>query len=150
MSEKIWKIIKANLLDTRLVSVGFLLLTVVILDFLFLHLIIPELDTLEHFLFGFVLSEFANNTANSMALEELLTRKLGQKDSQRVNLLIRLLGFLLIGGLLWEASERFVFPLFGSTPGSFFSFPITLTNIDGTIDVTVGAVGCFMAWYLAK
>ncbi len=115
-----------------------------------MHLIIPELDTLEHFLFGFVLSEFANNTASSMALEELLTRKLGQKDSQRVNLLIRLLGFLLIGGLLWEASERFVFPLFGSTPGSFFSFPITLTNIDGTIDVTVGAVGCFMAWYLEK
>ncbi|MFB0523814.1 MAG: hypothetical protein ACETV1_08690 [Candidatus Bathyarchaeia archaeon] len=150
MSEKIWKIIKANLLDTRLVSVGFLLLAVVFLDLLFLHVIIPELDTLEHLLFGFVLSEFANNTASSMALEELLTRKLGQKDSQRVNLLIRLLGFLLIGGLLWEASERFVFPLFGSTPGSFFSFPITPTNIDGTIDVTVGAVGCFMAWYLAK
>ena len=113
MSEKIWKIIKANLLDTRLVSVGFLLLAVVILDFLFLHLIIPELDTLEHFLFGFVLSEFANNTASSLALEELLTRKLGQKDSQRVNLLIRLLGFLFIGGLLWEASERFFFPLLG-------------------------------------
>lgn len=150
MSEKIWKIIKANLLDTRLVSVGFLLLAVVILDFLFLHLIIPELDTLEHFLFGFVLSEFANNTASSLALDELLTRKLGQKDSQRVNLLIRLLGFLLIGGLLWEGSERFFFPLFGSTPESFFSFPITLSNIDGTIDVTVGAVGCFMAWYLAK
>lgn len=150
MSEKIWKIIKANLLDTRLVSVGFLLLAVVFLDFLFLHVIIPELDTLEHLLFGFVLSEFANNTASSLALEELLTRKLGQKDSQRVNLLIRLLGFLLIGGLLWEGSERFVFPLFGSTPEPFFSFPITPTNIDGTIDVTVGAVGCFMAWYLAK
>jgi hypothetical protein len=138
------------LLDTRLVSVGFLLLAVVFLDSLFLHLIIPELDTLEHFLFGFVLSEFANNTANSLALDELLTRKLEQKDSQRVNLLIRLLGFLFIGGLLWEASERFVFPLFGSTPEPFFSFPITLTNIDGTIDVTVGAMGCFMAWYLAK
>jgi hypothetical protein len=150
MSEKIWKIIKANLLDTRLVSAGFLLLAVVFLDFLFLHRIIPELDTLEHFLFGFVLSELANNTANSLALEELLTRKLGQKDPQRVNLLIRLLGFLLIGGLLWEASERFLFPLFGSRPEPFFTFPITLTNIDGTIDVTVGAIGCFVAWYLAN
>ena len=150
MSEKIWKIIKANLLDTRLVSVGFLLLAVVFLDFLFLHVIIPELDTLEHLLFGFVLSEFAYNTASSLALEELLTRKLGQKDSQRVNLLIRLLGFLFIGGLLWEASERFLFPLFGSRPEPFFSFPITLNNIDGMIDVTVGAIGCFVAWYLAN
>jgi hypothetical protein len=150
MSEKIGKIIKANLLDTRLVSAGFLLLAVVFLDFLFLHSIIPELDTLEHFLFGFVLSEFTNNTANSLTLDELLTRKLRQKDSQQVNLLIRLMGFLFIGGLLWEASERFVFPLFGSTPEPFFTFPITLTNMDGIIDVTVGVVGCFTAWYLAK
>jgi len=96
------------------------------------------------------LSELASNTANSLALEELLTRKLGQKDSQRVNLLIRLLGFLFIGGLLWEASERFLFPLFGSRPEPFFSFPITLNNIDGMIDVTVGAIGCFVAWYLAN
>lgn len=150
MTEKIWEIVKAVLLDRRLVSAGFLLLAVLFLDFLFLHPIIPELDTLEHFLFGFVLSEFASKTANSMALDELLTRKLGQKDSRRVDLLIRLLGFLLIGGLLWEASERFVFPLFGSTPEPFFSFPITLTNIDGTIDVTVGVVGCIVAWYLEK
>lgn len=150
MTEKIWEIVKAVLLDRRLVSAGFLLLVVLFLDFLFLHPIIPELDTLEHFLFGFVLSEFASKTANSMALDEFLTRKLGQKDSRRVDLLIRLLGFLLIGGLLWEASERFVFPLFGSTPEPFFSFPITLTNIDGTIDVTVGVVGCIVAWYLEK
>jgi hypothetical protein len=60
------------------------------------------------------------------------------------------LGFLLIGGILWELSERLVFPLFGATPDPFFSLPITLTNIDGTIDVTVGALGCFVAWYLAK
>ena len=150
MSEKIWKIVRAILLDRRLVSVGFLLLAVVFLDFLFLHPIVPELDILEHFLFGFVLSEFASNTANSMAMDELLARKLGQKDPRRGDLLIRLLGFLLVGGLLWESMERFVFPLFGSTPNPFFSFPITLTNIDGTIDVTVGAIGCLVAWYLAK
>lgn len=150
MSEKIWKVAKAILLDRRLVSAGFLLLAVVFLDFLFLRHIVPELDTLEHFLFGFVLSEFASKTANSMALDELLTRKLGQKDPRPVDLLIRLLGFLLVGGLLWESMERFVFPLFGSTPDPFFSFPITLANIDGTIDVTVGVLGCFVAWYLAK
>ena len=145
-----WKIVRAILLDRRLVSAGFLLLAVVFLDSLFLHPIVPELDTLEHFLFGFVLSEFVSKTASSMALNELLTRKLGQKDSRQVDFLIRLSGFLLIGGVLWEASERFIFPLFGSPPDPFFSFPITLTNIDGTIDVTVGAIGCFVAWYLAR
>lgn len=150
MSEKIWKTVKAILLDKSLVSAGFSLLALVFLDFLFLHPIIPELDIPEHFLFGFVLSEFVSKTANSMALDELLTRKLGQRDSRRVDLLLRLLGFLLIGGVLWELSERFVFPLFGSTPDPFFSFPITLTNVDGTIDVMVGAVGCVVAWYLKK
>lgn len=147
MSEKIYKIVKAILQDRRLVSAGFLLLAIDLLDLLFLHPIIPELDTLEHFLFGFVLSELASNTANSMAMDELLARKLGRKDQRQVDLLIRLLGFLLIGGLVWEASELFVSPLFGSTPDPFFSFPITLTNIDGTIDVTVGVLGCFLAWY---
>lgn len=147
MSEKIWKIVKAILQDRRLVSAGFLLLAIVFLDSLFLDPIIPEIDKLEHFLFGFVLSEFASNTANSTALDELLARKLGRKAPRHVDLLIRLLGFLLIGGLVWEASELLVFPLFGSTPDPFFSFPITLTNIDGAMDVTVGVLGCFVAWY---
>lgn len=150
MREKIWKIVRAILLDKRLISAGFLLLAVIFLDSLLLHPIVPELDTLEHFLFGFVLSQFANRTANLMGLDEWLTRKLGQKDSRRVDLLTRLMGFLLIGGLLWEGSERFVFPVFGLMPEPFFSFPITLTNIDGTIDVTVGVVGCILAWYLEK
>ena len=145
------KLVRAILLDKGLVSVGVLLLVVVFLDSLFLHSIVPELDTFEHFLFGFVLSEMASKTAKSMALDEFLGKKFGQKNPQRVDLLIRLLGFLLVGGLLWELSERFVFPpLFGSTPYPFFTFPITLTNIDGTIDVTIGVVGCFLAWYLAK
>ena len=150
MSERIRKIVRAILLDRRLISGGFLLLAVVFLDSLLLHSIIPELDTLEHFLFGFVLSQFSNRTANLMGLDKWLTRKLRQKDSRRVGLLTRLMGFLLIGGLLWEGSERFVSPIFGLMPDPFFSFPITLNNIDGTIDVTVGVVGCILAWYLEK
>ncbi|UCE44027.1 MAG: hypothetical protein JSV57_00580 [Candidatus Bathyarchaeota archaeon] len=149
MSERIWKLIRAILLNKRLLPAGFLLLTVILLDFLFLQKIVPELDTLEHFLFGFVLSEFASIIANSMARDELLSGRFGH-DSRRTDLLVRLLGFFLIGGLLWEASERFVFPLFGPKPEPFFSLPITLKNIDGTIDVTVGALGCLLAWYLAK
>jgi len=148
------KIIRAILLDKRLISVGFLLLAIVFLDrFLLpceLHPMVSELDILEHFLFGFVLSELVSKTATSMDLDELLGRKFGQKDSRQVDLMIRLSGFLLIGGVLWELSELFIFPLFGPKPDPFFSFPITLTNIDGTIDVTVGAVGCVVAWYLAK
>jgi hypothetical protein len=146
-----WKIIRAILLDKRLISVGFLLLAIVTTDYLLprgLHPIFSELDILEHFLFGFVLSELASKTANSMSLDKSLSRIFRQKDSERVDLMIRLLGFLLIGGVLWELSERLVFPLFGFPPNPFFSLPITLPNIDGTIDVTVGAVGCFVAWHL--
>ncbi|MFQ6064029.1 MAG: hypothetical protein ACE5L6_00995 [Candidatus Bathyarchaeia archaeon] len=150
MSENISKIVRGVLLDKKLVSLGFLLLSVVFLDFLLLHQIVPELDTLEHFLFGFVLSEVASKTANALAMDALLIKRLGKKNSRRGDLMIRLLGFILVGGLLWELSERFVFPLFGSTPEPFFSFPITLPNIDGAIDVTVGVAGCFVAWYLAK
>jgi len=146
----VWKIVRAILLDKMLVSVILLLLAVDLLDILFLHSIVPELDILEHFLFGFALSELASKTANSIALDGLLTKKLRQKGSRRADLLIRLMGFFLIGGLLWEASESFVFPLFGYAPEPFFSFPITLGNIDGMIDVAVGVVGCFVAWYLAK
>lgn len=148
-----WKIIRAILLDRRIISVGFLLLVIVFLDFQLpcgLHPIMSELDILEHFLFGFVLSDLVSKTANSMALDESISRKFRQKDLRQVDLLIRLLGFLLIGGVLWELSERLVFPLLGSTPDPFFTLPITLTNIDGTLDVTVGVVGCFVAWYLAR
>ncbi len=126
-----------------------MLLAVVFIDSLIpceLHPIVSELDILEHFLFGFVLSDFSSTTANSMGLAGLLNRKFAQNNSRRIDLMIRLLGFLLIGGVLWELSELFVFPMFGFKPQPFFSFPITLANIDGTIDVTVGAIGCFLAW----
>jgi len=149
-----WEIAKSILLDKRLVSVGCLLLVLVFIDDQLpcgIHPVISELDTLEHFVFGFLLSDFASNIANSAGLYEMLDTKYGQGKSRKRDLLIRLGGFLVIGGLLWELSELFVFPLLGgSSPDSFFSFPVTLKNIDGTIDVTVGVIGCFLAWCLTK
>lgn len=149
-----WEIVKSILLDKRLVSVGCLLLALVFIDYQLpcgIHPVISELDTLEHFVFGFLLSDFASNIANSTGLHEMLNDKFGQGKSKKRDLLIRLGGFLVIGGLLWELSELFIFPLFGGpSPDSFFSFPITLKNIDGTIDVTVGIIGCFLAWYSAR
>jgi len=148
-----WKIVKSILLDKRLVSVGCLLLALVFLDSQLpcgLHPVISELDTLEHFLFGFVLSDLVSKTASSTVLSGLLKKKFGWENSRRADLLIRLLGFLVIGGLAWELSELFIFPLLGRKPDAFLSFPITLKNIDGTIDVTVGTLGCLVAWHLAK
>ena len=149
-----WGIVKSLLLDKRLVSLGCLLLVLVFIDNQLLrglHPILSELDTLEHFVFGFVLSDFASNIANSTGFCAMLNAKFGQGKSRKRDLFIRLGGFLVIGGLLWELSELFIFPLFGGLPPDpFFSFPITLKNIDGTIDVLVGVIGCLMAWYLAK
>jgi hypothetical protein len=144
------RVIVAIFRDKTLISAIVLLLAVDILDILFLHPIVPELDILEHFLFGFALSELSYRTANSSGLQEWLTRKIRTKNSQSTNLLLRLTGFFLVGGLLWEASESFLFPMFGYTPNQFFSFPATLANMDGVVDVVVGAVGCFVAWYLAR
>lgn len=147
-----WKLLRRVLLDKRILSVGSLLLLLVFIDSRLpcgLNPITDELDTLEHFLFGFVLSDLSSKTVNMTRLSGLLNKKLRQKESRRTDLIIRLLGFLFIGGLLWELSELFIFPMFGSKPSPFFSFPITLLNIDGTIDVTVGILGCLIAWYLA-
>lgn len=150
MEKKIWMMVKAVLFDRRVVLPGFLLLAVVFLDFLFLHPIILELDILEHFLFGFVLSESASKSTSAAGLNKHLIRRLNKRSVRQADLLIRLLGFLLIGGLLWEFSERFLFPMFGATYNPFFALPITLHNIDGTIDVTVGTLGCITAWYTEK
>lgn len=152
-NKKIWKTVKSIFWDKRLISVGCLLLALVLIDYRLpcgLHPIISELDTLEHFLFGFLLSDFASLTVNSTRLHEMLNDKFGQRNSRKTDLLIRLGGFLVIGGLLWELSELFAFPLFGRNPDPFFSFPITLKNIDGTIDVTVGTIGCLIAWHLSR
>lgn len=149
-----WKIVKSILLAKRLVAVGCLLLVLVFIDHQLpcgIHPVISELDTLEHFVFGFLLSDFASNIANSTEFHKMLNGKSGQAKSRKRDLLIRLSGFLVIGGLLWELSELFIFPLLGGpSPDSFFRFPITLKNIDGTIDITVGIIGCLIAWYTAK
>jgi len=68
MGRKMWKIVKAILADKRLVSVGFLLLVVFLMDLLFLRTIVSELDTFEHFLFGFVLSDLSSGIANSISI----------------------------------------------------------------------------------
>jgi len=61
-----------------------------------------------------------------------------------------MVGFLLIGGLLWEWSELFFSPFLGIKPDSFFTFPITLRNIDGAIDVAVGAIGASLAFFIDR
>ena len=146
-----WNTVRAILLDKRLVSVGCLLLVLVFVDSRLpcgVHPIVSELDILEHFLFGFVLSDFASKVVNSMIVTDEVREKLQRRQ---VDLLIRFSGFFVIGVILWELSELFIFPLLlGSVPNPFFSFPITLTNIDGAIDVTIGAIGCIIAWHLAK
>jgi hypothetical protein len=48
-----------------------------------------------------------------------------------VDFMVRLTGFLIIGGLFWEWFELFFSPIFGIAPDPFFVFPITLQNIDG-------------------
>ena len=100
MKKEIWTLVNAILLDRRLVSLGLLLLALVFWDFLVLRSIVSELDILEHFLFGFVLSECVSKTADSMGLNKMVSRKVGWKDSRRVDLLVRLFGFFLIGGVL--------------------------------------------------
>lgn len=142
--------LKAVLLDRRAVLVGFLLLAVVFLDFLVLHPIFSELDILEHFLFGFVLSECASKSACSIGLDERLTRRFNKWSVRQADLLIRLVGFLLIGGLVWESFERFVSPIFGTPYDPFFTLPLTLRNVDGAMDVTVGTLGCIVAWYVQR
>lgn len=150
MEKKIQMMAKAVLFDKKVVSTVFLLLAVVFLDLLFLHPIISEVDILEHFLFGFLLSESASKSTGAIGLDKRLTGRFNKRSVGQANLLIRFLGFLLIGGLLWESSERFLFPLFGATYDPFFTLPITLHNIDGLIDVTVGTLGCILAWYAEK
>ena len=147
MEKKIWAMAKAVLSVKRVILPGFLLLAIFFLDFLFLHPLFSEIDILEHFLFGFVLSELASKSASAVGLDEHLARRFNRGNVHHADLLVRVLGFLLVGGLLWELSERFLFPVFGAEYNPFFTFPITLHNVDGAMDVTVGILGCLMAWY---
>lgn len=132
------------LLDRKVLVPGLLLLALLAADILILFRFVPEIDTLEHFLFGFVLSELSVRFANYYGLDKRVAR-LGM-SSNGVNLAIRLLGFILVGGLLWELTELLIFPLFGVPYNPFLEFPITPRNADGAIDVGVGVLGCLIAW----
>lgn len=131
--------------DKRLVLHGFILLGLHITGALFLYDLVPEFDNLPHFWFGYVLSEYSSKGATSIGLQN----RLGA-DHNRVDFLIRLVGFLLVGGLLWESAELFLSPVFGIKPDSFFAFPVTLRNIDGALDVTIGAIGASVAFLIKR
>jgi hypothetical protein len=136
--------------NSRVVFPFLLLLMIVGVDHFFIRRIFAELDILEHFLFGFIISEAAGRFVPKAGIEKWLIRKISKKKLRQLDLFFRLLGFLIIGGLLWESLEYFLFPVFGVQCNPFLAFPITLHNIDGTIDVAAGILGCMLAWHTAK
>ena len=145
-------IIQSITSDKKLVFYGLLLLALHIAGTLIFYDLIPEFDVINHFWFGYVLSECSSKGANSLSLQMRLTEKIRKHgwatvDLKQVDFLVRLAGFLLIGGLFWESLELFSSPLLGIVPDSFFAFPITLRNIDGAIDVTVGVIGATLAFF---
>jgi len=150
ISEQTLTIVRSILSDERLVSYGLLLLTLHIMGILVLYRIFTEFDIVTHFLFGFIVSECVSKSSRSTGLHENLADKLhGNKlfttSPHHVDLLIRVLGFFLIGGLFWESAEFFLGPLFRRPPDPFFTLPINLRNIDGLIDVTIGMLGTLVA-----
>jgi len=147
-------VIKSIATDKRLVSYGLLLPALHIAGILFIYKHLPEFDNVPHFWFGYVLSEYSSRGANSLNLQFRLTEKFQKHGWATANLgqvdfLVRLVGFLLVGGLFWEWSELFFSHLFGIKPDSFFAFPITLRNIDGAIDVSVGVIGATLAFLIS-
>jgi hypothetical protein len=138
------------LFNGRVVFPFLLLLFIVLIDHFFLRPIFFELDILEHFLFGIIISEATSLVATSIGIGRWLNKSNSKERLLKLDLFIRLLGFLIIGGLLWESLECFLFPAFGVPCNPFFAFPITLHNIDGTIDVIVGILGCLSVWYAEK
>ena len=152
MMKQILTMIRSILSDKRLVLCGLLLSTLHLIGMIILYDIVPEFDLVTHFLFGFVISKYTSRGAYSIGLHDSLTEKLRKhkrftRSSRHVDLLIRLSGFLLIGGLMWESAEFFIGPLIWRPPDPFFTLPINLHNIDGAKDVTIGAVGSIVAWY---
>jgi len=143
-------VIKSVLLDKRLFSYFMLLLALHLLGSFLIYELIPEFDIVTHFFFGYMLSEYASKSADSIGLHEFLTEKLHRyrwltKTSRRIDLLIRFAAFFLIGGLFWESAELLGSPLIGRSADPFFISPITLHNIDGALDVTIGAIGTAVA-----
>ncbi len=134
------------MLDRDVLLPGVLLLGLLSADILILYRLLPEVDTIEHFLFGFVLSQASARFAGFYGLDNRL-RKLGL-SAMVSNLTLRLAGFLLVGGLLWELIELLIFPSFGVPYNPFLALPLNLRNIDGALDVAAGTVGSLIAWHL--
>ena len=134
-----------SLFDRKIIIPFGLLLASLFVDTVFLRPSFTELDIFEHFLFGFIISEGVSKTSIAFGLRSWLVERSSLAEST-VDAFVRLLGFLVIGGFLWEAFEYWFLPLFGVPYNPFFEFPITLHNIDGTVDVTVGVFGCLLAW----
>lgn len=148
-------VIKSIVTDKKLVFYGLLLLALHLAGFLFLYKRVPEFDNVPHFWFGYVLSEYSSIGANSIKLQVRLVEEFQRHgwataNHQKVDFLVRLTGFLLIGCLFWEWAELFFSPLIGIRPDSFFAFPITLRSIDGTLDVIVGVIGAAFAFLLKQ
>jgi len=141
--------------DKRLVAYGLLLLVLHLMGVLFLYDAVAEYDNAPHLWFGYVLSECSSKAARSVNLQSRLAS--GFRDSsgttislQQADFVVRLLGYLLIGGLFWEGAEIAFSRHLGFRPDSFFAFPITLRNIDGALDVSVGVLGAAVAFIIAN
>jgi len=147
------KVVKSIATDKKLVYYGVILLALHVVGILFLYDLIYEFDIVPHFWFGYVLSEYSSKGANSVNLQVRLTEE-SQKHGwatvtpRQVDFLVRLIGFLLVGGLFWEWAELTFSPLIGIVPDSFFAFPITMQNIDGAVDVAVGIIGATLAFLI--
>jgi hypothetical protein len=140
--------------DKRLVFYGLFLLVLHALGIVVLYWVIPEFDNVPHFWFGYVLSTYSSKAASAVNLQLRLCTCIQKRgwstfSSRQADLLLRLGGFLLAGGLFWEWAELAFSRYFGVRPDSFLAFPITLRNIDGALDVSVGTLGAAVAFLVS-
>ena len=148
-------VVTSTLGDKKLASYMLLLLALHISGVLLLYEVVTEFDIVPHFWFGYVLSEYSSKAARSVNLQSQLAVKLENHSwtnmsTRKIDFLLRLAGFLLVGGLFWEGAELAFSSYLGIQPDSFFAFPITLRNIDGAIDVLVGILGAVLAFLVAN
>ena len=141
--------------DKKLVAYGLLLLVLHLLGVLFLYDVVAEYDNVPHLWFGYVLSEYSSKAAYSVSLQSRLASGFRNSSGtiigpRQADFVMRLIGFLLIGGLFWEEAEIAFSRHLGFRPDSFFAFPITLRNIDGALDVSVGVLGAAVAFIIAN
>jgi len=147
--------VMSTLGDKRLVSYMLLLLALHVSGVLLLYKVVTEFDIIPHFWFGYVLSEYSSKAAHSVNLQPQLAVKLHRHcctnvSARQTDFLLRLAGFLLVGGLFWEGAELVFSSYLGIQPDSFFAYPITLRNIDGAMDVLVGISGAVLAFLIAN